>query len=159
MKRLSLLLALTLVLVFGVAATAYAANPPGTYKLTVTVYYDADADACWDANEPIIPGSWVLLGEPFPGDVLITNSCGSASTYRPIGQTVVGWYVGTHPWPYDLFPTGYAWSTEATPMKSEAEYYLAKVVMNRNRCMLFGIAPTEYNPPGCTASCPPCTVR
>jgi hypothetical protein len=156
MKRALIVLGLAVVLVFGVVASAHAANPPGTYKLTVTVYFDADADACWDANEPVIPHAWIafgaVVGMPGPAEFYKTNNCGYAVIYEPVGATRIARFVGADPESWDRFFGTTAWATEATPRYSATEYWFAKVVMNGNRCMLLGESPTAYVPPDCTCA-------
>lgn len=159
MKRLALLLAFVLVLTLGMTASAHAANPPGTYKLTIQVYWDADSDGMWDAYEPVLPNSWIVLQDVYTGAYYlpdpITNACGRAAVYLPVGSKWYGYVLAVlkplpPPW-----AGGQIWKAEAAPAKSDlaADRGVARVTMNGNRCMGFGISP-EF-PSLCYPDCPP----
>lgn len=160
MKRLALLLALVLVLALGMTASAHAANPPGTYKLTMQVYWDADSDGMWDACEPVLPGAWITLtnattgADYAPGPV--TDACGRAFVYLPIGSKWYGYVPAVMiPLPPPWVPGTQIWKAEAAPAKSDlpADRGIAKVTMNGNRCMGFGISPKF--PSLCYPDCKP----
>jgi hypothetical protein len=154
MKRVLFVALLATAMLIAMAAPAFATD----YKLTITAYYDADSDGCWDANEPVLPNvvgtAWWAGGEY----QWKTDSCGWVKFFVPAGSVVKAYPMWVEaPLPDGItFPDGHAHVNEATPMDPTVPSW-AKVVMRGNRCILFGIGPYPYTPPAC-APCPavPC---
>ena len=149
MKRFLIVALLATALLVAFTAPAFASD----YRLTITCYFDADSDSCWDVDEQILPNvvGWIWTAEGRAPDFK-TDACGRAKSWWPYGTVVYAKPVSINPWPYDLLPNGFAYTTEHTPDAPEyPTVNVAKVVMRGNRCMLFGVGPQPPAPP-----CSPC---
>ena len=119
-------------------AFATGTTPPATYRLTISTYWDKDSDGVWDPQEVVLPGAKCLLRIGGVTRYVTTDKCGTAKLLIAAGSTVIGRPTLN---PIVGYPAYHV--SEATPRLSATDPHAAKVIMNGNRCMLFGLAPDK----------------
>jgi len=140
MKRAVVVALVGVAMLLAFAAPAFAAGtaPPATYRLTISTYWDKDSDGVWDANEGVLPGAECVLQVNGVVRYVTTDKCGAAKVLIAAGATVIARPALNPIAGYPAYQV-----TQATPRLSAAQPHTAKVVMNGNRCMRFGLAPDK----------------
>jgi len=145
MKRVLIVALVATAMLIAFAAPAFG-NDIQYYRLTITAYWDADGDGCWDCNEVVLPG---LQGA-------VSTSDGVTVNYGTWKTDACGW------WKERYIPAGVEVRVSApekfSPMMGDPNYVrpgrltevtpawsanpeIARFFMTRNRCVLFGVAP------------------